>query len=153
MYFSKADFSRVSLFLPFPEIIAGPMLLVKWESSGCGWFPEVFVPSAEGLSIIRRTKSLAESILKARHYCSALQNVCSFGWGKEYFLEMCIMFFQPLAKIDQIDLEKACDSMSSRLLVGTDTQETSALWYLEHFMRTRDKIRPTSGKKAGNNFC
>lgn len=72
MYFFKADFSGISLFIPFLEIIASPVLLVKWESSGCSRFPEVFVPSAEGLSIIRRTKSLAENILKARHYCSAL---------------------------------------------------------------------------------
>lgn len=102
MYFFKADFSGVSLFVPFPEIIASPVLLVKWESSACGQFPEVFVPSVEGLSIIRRTKSLAENILKARHYCSALKNVCSFGCGKEYFLEMCIMFFSLLLKLVKV---------------------------------------------------
>lgn len=102
MYFFKAICSGVSLFISFPEIIASSTFSVKWESSGCEWFPEVFVPLAEGLSIIRRTKSLAENILKAQHYCSALQNVCSFGWGKEYFLEMCLMFFSLLLKLVEL---------------------------------------------------
>lgn len=52
-----------------------------------GWSRKVLavVSSQRSLSIIRKTKSLAENILNARHYCSALRNACSLGWARNNF--------------------------------------------------------------------
>lgn len=87
MYFFKADFGGVSLFIPLPKIIASPMISVTWESSGRGWFLEVF-----GLCpISRRLKCHQENKVLGREYLETMTLLlslvkCLFIWlGQEIF--------------------------------------------------------------------
>lgn len=103
--YRNRDKFRISFELISMESLCSFLSLKSLVASCSQWSGKALaVASSQGsLSIIRRTKSLAENILKAWHYCSALRNICLFGWGKEYFLEVCTIFFQLLDKIGQFD--------------------------------------------------